>query len=138
MYALPLAPPDKAAVLERLRRKSDIQQVFREGRHFHSQSVVLHARRRPVQEGAAPGCRLAVVAGRQFRSAVERNRVRRLLRETSRLLLREMTSGMTSSWDLVLVARGDVLGGAHETRLEDLTELFRSAGVLRERVGSPT
>lgn len=134
MYVLPWDPPGKAALLQRLHRKSDIQRVFREGRRFHAPSAVLHARPRSAQEGVPPGCRLAVVAGRQFRTAVARSRARRLLREASRLLLRETES----NWDLVLVARVDVLSRARESRLADLAKLLRDANVLCERVGAPT
>lgn len=131
---MPWAPPGRATLLEPLRRKNDIQRVFQEGRRFHSPSVLLHARRRSADEEVPSGPRLTVVAGRQFRTAVARNRARRLLRETSRLLLREAAA----DWDLVLVARPEVLIESHGTRRENLTRLFRGADVLCERVTSPT
>jgi RNase P protein component len=57
-----------------------------------------------------------------------------LLREASRLLLREAAA----DWDLVLVARPEVLSESYATRIENLTRLFRGADVLCERVASPT
>jgi ribonuclease P protein component len=108
--------------------------VFREGRRFHSPWAVLHARRRSTQEELPAGPRLAIVAGRKFHTAVERNRARRVLRETTRMLLREAAD----SWDLVLVARGDLLREPYEARLANLADLFLRAGVLREGVASAT
>ncbi len=80
------------------------------------------------------GIRLAIVAGRQFQTAVERNRARRVLREASRSVLSEAAG----SWDLVLVARGDVLLEPYEARLRNMTDLFHRAGALPEGVASPT
>ena len=127
-------PPGRAAFLNRLRRKNDIQRVFREGRRFHSPSVVLHARPRAADEGAPRGVRLTVVAGRQFPTAVARNRARRVVREASRVLLRDTMA----DWDLLLVARTEALAETHQERLHNLAELFQSAGLLADRIASPT
>ena len=109
-----------------LRRRSDIQRVFREGRRFPSPWAVLHARRRTREEGISGVPRLAIIAGRRFRTAVARNRARRVLRETCREILRDLHA----PWDLLLVARPEVLTVAHRSRLETLTRLLRAAGVL--------
>ncbi len=110
----------------RLRRKSDIHRSLQEGRRFHSPCFVLHARRRGLDEELAPLPRLAVVAGRRFRTAVARNRARRVLRETSRLAL----AGGEAPWDLVIVARPQVLALSFPDRLNVITELLREARVL--------
>jgi ribonuclease P protein component len=75
------------------------------------------------------GPRMAVIANRKVGSAVSRNHARRILREASRVLLRELQD----NWDLLLVARAVVLDEPYSVRLQTLTELFCRAGVLREK-----
>jgi len=113
----------------RLRRKRDIERAFQEGRRFYSPSAVLHARLRHPQEELASAPRLAIVAGRRFRSAVVRNRARRVLRETCRLAL----ANTEAPWDLLLVARPQVLTLPPPGRLRAVTELLRQAGILAEK-----
>ena len=110
----------------RLRRKNDIRRSLQEGRRIHSPCIVLHARRRGPDEELPPLPRLAVVAGRRFRTAVARNRARRVLRESSRLAL----AGGEAPWDLVVVARPQVLALSFPDRLNAITELLREARVL--------
>lgn len=113
----------------RLRRKSDIRTSFHQGRRFYSPAVILHARRRDPEEPLPPLARVAVIAGRRFPNAVARNRARRVLREACRLALGESPA----PWDLVLVARPEVLVLSHEARLQAVTELLRQAGALAEQ-----
>ena len=114
--------------LERLRRKTDLNKVFEEGRRFYSPLAVLQVRRRGAEESAKVGPRLAVVAGRRFQNAVKRNRARRLLRAACRVALGESRG----PWDLILIARVEVLSSPFAERLRVLTSLLRQAGVLTE------
>mgnify|MGYP001135413846 CR=1 FL=1 len=128
---MPSGPPDRAALLQRLHRESDIRRVFREGRRFHSPVAVLHSRERAGAEGIPAGPRLAVTAGRSFRSAVARNRARRTLREVSRVLLRDAQG----SHDILVVARPNALDQPYQARLQTLTALFGQAGILAAKEG---
>jgi ribonuclease P protein component len=114
--------------LERLRRKTEINRVFEEGRRFYSPWVTLQAYRRPSGADADVGPRLAIVAGKRFRGSVERNRARRLLRETCRIALGESRG----PWDLILIARVEVLDIPFAERLRVLNSLLRQAGVMSE------
>jgi ribonuclease P protein component len=69
-----------------------------------------------------------VVAGKRFRTAVARNRARRIAREASRALLRDVWE----PWDVVLVVRTEVLDQPHQKLLTDLQALMRQAGMLPE------
>ena len=91
--------------------------------------AVLHARRRSREEEPHSGPRLAVVAGKRFPNAVARNRARRLLREMTRSAL----AGGAASWDLILVARTELLESSHPARLAMVLDLLRKARVLDER-----
>jgi ribonuclease P protein component len=116
--------------LERLRRKTEINRVFEEGRRLYSPWVALQAYQRPPGVDSEAGPRLAVVAGKRFRGSVERNRARRLLRETCRIALGESRG----PWDLILIARVEVLDIPFAERLRVLASLLRQAGVLSEEV----
>jgi ribonuclease P protein component len=118
--------------VQRLRRKADIARVFREGRRFSSPAAVLHTRLRAEAEPVPPGPRLTIIAGRRFSGAVARNRARRLLRETARLLL----ARVAAPWDLLLVARTEVLALPYQLRRRLLSELFCQAGVVAEEVAA--
>jgi ribonuclease P protein component len=60
--------------------------------------------------------------------SVPRNRARRLLRETARLLL----GRGPLPWDLLLVARLEVLESTSQERRSALCEMLRKVGVLEE------
>lgn len=114
--------------MDRLRRKNDIQRALREGRRVHSSGVVLHALRRAADDSPPAACRIALVAGRRFRNAVARNRAKRLLREASRPLL----SDSGAPWDLVFIARQQILALPAPKRTALVSDLLHRAGVLSE------
>jgi ribonuclease P protein component len=116
----------------RLTRSGDFDRVFREGRSFATRHLVLHAFPRPGAEATeeAPP-RLGISVGRRVGGAVERNRVKRLLREA----FAAVAPGLPPSHDFVLVARAEAAelagdGGepAFETALRGLVD---EAGLWR-------
>lgn len=118
--------------MERLRRKHDIDRLFREGRRFHAPWVVLLARPRGPQEGLPPRPRLAVTTGRHFTNAVQRSRARRLLREACRVALGDVGG----PWDLLLIARPEALSTTFADRIQTLAALLDQAGVLTEKAAA--
>jgi ribonuclease P protein component len=88
----------------RLSRSADFDRVFREGRSYATRHLVLHAFPRAGPEEADDGTpRLGISVGRRVGGAVERNRVKRLLREAFWAVAAELPAG----YDFVLVARAD-------------------------------
>ena len=86
----------------RLSRSADFDRVFRQGRSHSSRWLVIHAFPRSDgggEEGALP--RLGVSVGRRVGGAVERNRMKRLLREAFWAVAPELPE----AHDFVLVAR---------------------------------
>ena len=86
---------------QRLSRSAEFDRVYREGRSHASRHLVLYAFPR---EEADEEARLGVSVGRKVGGAVERNRVKRLLREAFWTLAETLPDGH----DFVVVARPDV------------------------------
>jgi len=105
-----IAPPGvgRRGGRRRLSRSADFDRVFREGRSFATRHLVLHAFPRSVDEPGAAATlecsalpRLGVSVGRRVGGAVERNRVKRLLREAFWAVAPELPG----TYDYVAVAR---------------------------------
>lgn len=110
----------------RLRRKRDLQQVFSHGRRWYAAWVVVQLRQREPEEAGRAGLRTAVVAGRRLGNAVQRNRAKRLLRES----LRAAVGDWDGPWDVALFARAGLFTRSPAARVEELSALLRRAGLL--------
>jgi ribonuclease P protein component len=102
--------------------------VYREGRSYASRFLVVYA----FPRSGDGGSRLGLSVGRRVGGAVERNRVKRLLREAFTALAPELAPGH----DFVIVARPDI-GRLAEERGEAgveqaLRDLVASADLGRE------
>ena len=87
---------------QRLSRSAEFDRVYREGRSHASRHLVLYAF--PRDEAAADTeARLGVSVGRKVGGAVERNRVKRLLREA----FWQLGDTLPDGHDFVVVARPD-------------------------------
>jgi ribonuclease P protein component len=110
-----------AAKSGRLSRSADFERVYRRGRSQSNRHLVLYA----FPRGEGDGPRLGVSVGRKVGGAVERNRVKRLLREA----FRARATGLPADHDFVVVARPDAgelaeregLAGVQEALAELLT-----------------
>jgi ribonuclease P protein component len=107
----------------RLRRKSDFQAALKGRKVYGGRGLVVLAVPTERDEG-----RIGVTVSRQLKTAVERNRARRRLREVARLTLAGRDSGAGRGgirYDVVLIARPAAL----ELRFADLKEETEQAAL---------
>ena len=102
-----------------LRRKADFDALGRGGTARSSRLLVLRSLR---TDGAET--RVGLSTPRSLGGAVQRNRVRRRLRE----LIRERRGSIGNGWDLLLIARPEAATASH-------AELRAALGSLLERSG---
>lgn len=108
-----------------LRRKADFDAIGRSGSVRSTRLLVL----RYVRTGR-PETRVGMSTPRSLGGAVQRNRVRRRLRELVREQLRERHDTMGAGWDLLLIARPEAATASHA----ELREALRSL-VERSEIG---
>jgi ribonuclease P protein component len=88
----------------RLSRSAEFERVYRQGRSVGNRFLVLYSFPRSSAGEAADGPRLGVSVSRKVGGAVERNRVKRLLREAFGTLAERIPP----DHDVVVVARPEV------------------------------
>jgi ribonuclease P protein component len=109
----------------RLSRSAEFDRVYREGRSHSGRHLVLYSFPRETADDAEP--RLGLSVGRKVGGAVERNRVKRLLREA----FWASEDSLPPGHDFVVVARSDAGELAEREGLEgirsELAELLEKA-----------
>ena len=107
----------------RIRQGRDFARVRQRGSRLAHGCLI--ANWMPLGAGARP--RLGVVTPGKIGGAVERNRARRLLRESFRLHQHEFATPV----DLVVVARRSILGKGYTEVERDFLTTVRKAGLLK-------
>jgi ribonuclease P protein component len=111
--------------LGRLTRRAEFQRVSR-GRRVSVETLTLQSRRRGAadKKGVVKGARVGLTVTKGVGHAVERNRVRRRLKEALRAALPLETEG---DHDYVLMARREALGRRFAALVTDVRTAFRAA-----------
>lgn len=118
--------PDKD-VPERLTRRSDFL-AMRGGARFHARAFVLQARRRQPGETRHEAARFGYTVTKRVGNSVERNRIRRRLREAVR---RSAPGHALPGYDYVLVAKREALDAPFTSIVAQLAEGLDRTARLR-------
>jgi ribonuclease P protein component len=110
----------------RLSRSAEFERVYRQGRSKGNRFLVLYAF--PREDAGAAGPRLGLSVGRRVGGAVDRSRVKRVLREA----FWEEARRLPGSFDYVVVARPDALGLAER---EGMTGMRAALAELADGLG---
>jgi ribonuclease P protein component len=106
-----------------LRMNYEFSRVYQKGRYLSGRHVVLHYLRRNGKIN-----RLGVTASRKINGSVKRNRLKRLLRESYRLIETEIQPG----YDLILVGRESQEPPNLHLLQPEVRQLIRRAGLQRQ------
>lgn len=103
-----------------LRRKADFDAIGRRGSARSDRMLVLRALRTD-----GPVTRIGFSTPRRLGGAVERNRVRRRLRE----LMRERYEEIATGWDLLLIARPEAASAGYDELRAAIASLLRRSNI---------
>jgi ribonuclease P protein component len=108
----------------RLRRRKDFDNVFRKGRAWHNELLVLR-----TLPNALDHNRYGFITSKRVGKAVVRNRVRRRLREAVRVL------PLATGWDVVVSAKSAAAETDFHALNHAVTELLTRARLLDNTMG---
>lgn len=119
--------------LYRVRENERFQEIRRQGRSYSDRLLVLC-----VLSNDLPYSRYGFSVSRRIGNAVERNRVRRRIRESVRLRMGDILPG----WDAVWIARGPIQSAEYAEIDAACARLLRRASLLAapdsaEGIGTP-
>lgn len=113
----------------RLSRSRDFDAVYRHGKSVSTRYLVLYAFSRPDDDSGIGDPRLGLAVSRRVGGAVERNRIKRRLREAFQAIADEVPQGR----DYVLVVRPGLAEAAEARGFEWLVERVREVFELVPR-----
>jgi ribonuclease P protein component len=104
----------------RLRKHADYQRVYQQSHKHFSPSMTYFFAERPSLQAIAVGARVGLTAGRVLGKAVERNRIKRRMRE----VVRHNLTLLTRNVDIVLHPRRAVLTAQFTQLQSEIAKIF--------------
>ena len=108
-----------------LKMNYEFARVYHKGKYAANRYVVVHYLKKK-----SPGNRLGVSCSRKVKGSVRRNRRKRLLRESYRLLEPRLELG----YDIVLIARDWREDPGCAAVADDIARTMRRIGLMKERI----
>ncbi len=105
-----------------IKENKDFKRLYYRGKSVAAGCLAVYFRQNPY-----PYCRLGLTVSAKVGNAVTRNRVRRLMRESYRLMEDEVRKSM----DIVIVARSSAAGADFSAVRASLEEAFLRAGLIK-------
>ncbi len=106
----------------------EFTRIYRRGKYISGRYVVLHYISRPGQIN-----RIGVTTSKSIGGSVQRNRMRRLLRESYRLNEESLRKG----YDIILLGRGGVPRITYSQVNKEVLHAMKKAGILCENRDEP-
>lgn len=110
-------------MIETLKTNSDFRRAYKRGKSYTSPALVVY-----VVKNRAGICRYGITASKKIGNAVERNRARRVIRES----FRQLSDRVLPGYDIVLVARTRTVRKKSTDIYPTMLDLLTKAGVFDE------
>lgn len=105
-----------------LKLNKDFRRIYARGKSFAGGYVVVYCMKSKQREG-----HIGLTVGKAIGNAVRRNRAKRLMRESYRLLLPQIKQG----YDFVVVARSRINGKTCQQVSKDLYYAMKNLGMIQ-------
>jgi ribonuclease P protein component len=106
----------------RIKKSIDFERIFQTGKTITGRFVFLKIKKTKNKK-----CRLCFVAGSKVsKKAVERNKIKRRLRE----VLRGVYSDLAPEYDIVIIAKKEISGKKYKEIKEDTIKALKGAKIL--------
>ena len=106
-----------------LRKKSDFDSMYKRGKSVGDRYLVLFYRKNNL-----PYNRTGFLASKKVGNSVQRNRARRLMKES----YRHIQSGLPTGYDFIIIARNTISGKKCMEVERSLMSAFRRTGVIKK------
>jgi ribonuclease P protein component len=120
----PAAMPKRLGRSARIQPSGDFARIRQQGQRLALGCLIANWQRLP--EGSKP--KLGVITSKKIGGAVQRNRARRLLRES----FRQHQNELNQSVEIILVARNSIAGRKFAEVEKDYLAALRRAGLLKQ------
>ena len=109
---------------ERIKKSIDFEKIFQTGKTITGRFVFLKTKKTKNRS-----CRLCfVVSSKVSKKAVERNKIKRRLRE----IIRSAYSELAQGYDIVIIAKKEILSKNFTEIKEDITKTLKEAKIFSQ------